>query len=269
MGNELVITTSPSRGELDRAVAALDALGVEYQRINPSPPLARVAVPALIMDRETRARLLDTAAGVVFSGWVEHRPAMAAMPEGPEPETVAAGACFARAAIMVLQPCVADDTKIRLVAHLAGNLAPVLPYLNAVMRQASYTPATSTLTYVEGDRMIALYPGRIAIAKADEIVDAWLTLDRIRQTVDETWAKRDGIAPCYETRKKPPALEIFKRLPGTNCGLCDETTCMAFALRLWAGKARVRQCTPLFLPEQEARRAALLEICAGLGVADE
>jgi ArsR family metal-binding transcriptional regulator len=268
MGNELVITTFPSRSEFDRAVAALDAVGADYQRIDPTPPLARVAVPTLVMDRETRALLIDNAPGVVFSGWVEHRPATVAMPEGPEPEPAGAGACFARAAIMVLQPCVADETKIRLVAHVAGGLAPVLPYLNAIMQHASYTPRSDTLTYTEGDRMIALHPGRIAIAKADEIVDAWLTLDRIRRQVEETWAARDRITPCYEPRQKPAALEIFKRLPGTNCGLCGETTCMAFALRIWGGKVTIRQCTPVFLPEQEARRSALLEICAGLGVAD-
>jgi len=111
MAKDLLTTTLPSRDEFARAVAALDDLGVEYQRIDPSPPLARVGVPALVMDPDTRARLVDTAAGVVFSGWVEHRPATAAMPEGPEPTV--AGPCFERAAIMVLQPCVADDTKIR------------------------------------------------------------------------------------------------------------------------------------------------------------
>ena len=167
---------------------------------------------------------------------------------------------------MVLQPCVADDTKIRLVTHLRGNLAPVLPYLNAVMQQASYTPGAETLTYMDQHRMVALYPRRITVAKADEIVDAWLTLERIRRVAEETWADRDRVTPCFERRKKPPALEIFKRLPGTNCGLCGEMTCMAFALRLGAGEVAVRQCTPVFLPEQDARRAALLEICAGLGV---
>jgi ArsR family metal-binding transcriptional regulator len=266
MGDELT-TTLPSWDELERAVTVLEAIGAEYRRIDPAPSLMRVAVPALIVDRETRACLLDKAPDIVFSGWVEHQQATASMPAGPEPDT--SGTCFARAAIMVLQPCVADETKIRLVAHLAGGLAPVLPYLNAVMRHASYTPTTDTLTYMEGDRMIALFPGRISIAKADEIVDGWLTLDKIRRTVEETWASRDCITPCYETRKKPPALEILKRLPGTNCGLCGERTCMAFALCIWAGKASIRQCTLVFLPEQEARRAALLEICAGLGVGDD
>jgi ArsR family metal-binding transcriptional regulator len=265
--DKLLTTTFPSREELDRALTALEHIGAPYRRIDPTPPLARVALPALVVNRETRARLVERGTDVIFSGWVEHRTPAAIMPEGPEPDTP--GACFQRAAIVVLQPCVADETKIRFTAHVQGDLAPVLPYLNAVMRIASFTPAAQTLTYMDRHRMVALYRHRITIAKADEIVDAWLILDGIRLLVEKTWATRDAIEPSYETRKRPPALEIWRRLPGTNCGVCGERTCMAFALRLWAGGARLRQCGPVFVPEQTARRAALVEICAGLGISDE
>lgn len=267
MEDELLTTTFPSREELQRALNTLEALGWGYLPIDPTLPLRRVAVSALVMSRETRARLTEQAPGVIFSGWVEHRRAKATMPVGPAPE--APGACFQEAAIIVLQPCVADDTKIRLTAHVRGDLAPVLPYLNAVMQTASYTPTTETLAYMDRYRMIVLYPRRITIAKADEIVDAWLILERIRLLVEDTWRRRGEIEPCYETHKRPPALEIYRRLRGTNCGLRGEMTCMAFALRLWAGEVRVRQCTPVFLSEHETRRSALLEICSGLGIRDE
>jgi ArsR family metal-binding transcriptional regulator len=267
MEGELLTTTFPSREELERALSTLEALGCSYLRIDPTPPLSRVALSALVMSRETRARLAEQAPGIILSGWVEHRTANAKMPEGPAPE--APGACFQGAAIMVLQPCVADDTKIRLTAHVRGDLGPVLPYLNTVMQTASYTPTTETLAYMDRYRMIVLYPRRITIAKADEIVDAWLILERICILVEDTWNRRGEIEPCYETRKRPPALEIYRRLPGTNCGRCGEMTCMAFALRLWAGEVRVRQCTPVFLSEHETRRSALLEICSGLGIRGE
>ncbi len=265
--DDLLTTTCPTLEELDRAMAALDRMGIPYRRIDPTPPLTRVALPALVVDREARARLAEYDPALIFSGWIEHRTPAARMPEGSRPET--RGACFDRAAIMVLQPCVADDTKIRLTAHVRGDLGPVLPYLNAVVGTASYTPAADSLTYMNGHRMVALFRHRITIAKADEIVDGWLTLDGIRLLVEKTWAARAAIEPSYETRKRPPALEIWKRLPGTNCGVCGETTCVAFALRLWAGKTHVRRCSPVFVPEQAARREALLEMCAGLGLPDE
>jgi len=169
---------------------------------------------------------------------------------------------------MVLGPCVADETKIRLIAHLKGDLGPVLPYLNAVIPQASYSPTAEILTFMEGYRMIALYRRRITIAKADEIVDGWLTLERIRRIVEHTWAGRSQIEPSFEIRKRPPAIEIFKRLPRTNCGRCGEPTCLAFAMRLWTGESSVGRCLPVFEEGGAAShlKEALIEICAGMGL---
>ncbi len=267
MPDDLLTTTFPARTEFQRAIAILETTGAAYEVIEPNPALSLVAIPALVMSREVRNTLEVTAPNIVFSGWVDYRAATAEMPDGPEPKEH--GVCFQRAAIMVLGPCVADETKIRLIAHLEGDMGPVLPYLNAVIPQASYTPAAETLTYMEEYRMIALYRQRITIAKADEIVDGWLTLERIRRLVLRTWNDRSRIEPCFETRRRPPAIEIFKRLPGTNCRRCGEMTCLAFAVRVWSGEGSVRTCLPVF---QEGGsfsqlREPLLEICAGMGLA--
>jgi ArsR family metal-binding transcriptional regulator len=118
--------------------------------------------------------------------------------------------------------------------------------------------------------MVALYPRRITIAKADEIVDAWLTLERIRQLVERTWADREHIAPCFETRKRPPTLEIYKRLPGTNCGQCGVATCLALATQAWMGAMSPRLCRPVFGEDGlfTHLKEPLLEICAGMGIID-
>jgi ArsR family metal-binding transcriptional regulator len=246
-----------------------EAIGGRCERIEPSPALSLVAVPALVMNKEERASLESAATDITFSGWVDYHSATSVMPEGPSPVGADQDGLFGRAAIMVLGPCVADMKKVRVIAHIDGDLAPVLPYLNSVLPQASYTPNTETLTFMDGYRMIALYPRRITIAKADEIVDAWLTLERIRLLVERTWRDREGIRPFFETRKKPPALEIFKRLPGTNCGRCGMPTCLALAIEAWMGKVSPRFCLPVFEKNGTFAhlREALLEICAGMGIA--
>jgi ArsR family metal-binding transcriptional regulator len=269
METDLLVTTFPVLTEFQRASTVLNTLGAAYKRIDPTPALSLVAIPALVMSREERATLESAAPDLTFSGWVDYEIPKATMPNGPAPEETEQSGSFRRTAIMVLAPCVADYKKIRLIAHLEGNLGPVLPYLNTVLPQASYTPTAETLTFMDGYRMIALYPRRITIAKADEIVDAWLTLERIRFLAVQTWSDRNSIAPFFETRKKPPALEIFKRLPGTNCGRCGDPTCLAFAMRVWTGEGSARRCLPVF--EEGGRfshlREALLEICAGMGIA--
>lgn len=195
-GDLLLQTTFQQPRELKRACEAFARLRLPYERIEPTAALARVVLPALVMTRDAREQLDSALPDQTVAGWVAHRPAVAELPLGPAP--IGEEAPFGRAAIVVLTPCVADDTKIPIIAHITGALEP-----------------------------------------------------------------------SFETRKRPPALEVFKRLPGTNCGLCEEITCMAFALRLWAGEVGVRQCTPVFLPEHEARRAALLEICSGLGISND
>lgn len=267
MEKDQFVTTFPAKEEFEKAVEALDTIGAAYERIDPSPALSRVAVPALVMPREVRGHLHTVAPTIVFSGWIDYRVAGVALPDGPAPEEE--GMCFRRAAIMVLAPCVADETKIRLIAHLEGDLGPVLPYLNAVMPQASFTPAADLLTFMDGYRMITLYRHRITIAKADEIVDGWLTLERIRRAVEHTWADRHQIEPSYEIHKRPPAIEIFKRLPRTNCGRCGQPTCLAFALRLWTGEGSISLCLPVFEDNGSAShlKEALSEICAGMGLA--
>ncbi|OHE23660.1 MAG: hypothetical protein A2X92_09885 [Syntrophus sp. GWC2_56_31] len=268
MEADLLVTTFPTMTEFQRALTALNAIGVACGRIDPTPALSLVAVPAIVMGREERSALESAAPDIAFSGWVDYHIPKVAMPDGPAPEDAAQSGCFRRAGIMVLGPCVADDKKIRLIAHLEGELNPLLPYLNAVLPHASYTPKAETLTFMDGYRMIALFPRRITIAKADEIVDAWLTLERIRFLAEQTWRDRDRIAPSFETRKKPPALEIFKRLPGTNCARCGTPTCLALAMHIWTGETAVRRCLPVF--EEGGTfshlREPLLEICAGMGI---
>jgi len=267
MSTDLTVTTFPAPEELNRAVTVLETLGALYQRIEPSPEQSLVALPALVMSREVRGRLQAAAPTITYSGWVDYRASDVETPQEP-PQEPSPGDCYRRSTIMFLGSCVADETKIRLISHLEGDLGPALPYLNAVIPQASYTPAAETLTFMAGYRMIALYRQRITIAKADEIVDAWRTLAGIRQLAEQTWNDRNTIEPSFEARKKPPAIEIFKRLPRNNCGRCGEPTCLAFATRVWAGGASVRLCLPVFEESDKFYylREALLEICAGMGI---
>ena len=222
--------------------------------------------PALVVDSETRSKLQSGELGTFFCcGWVDHRPAAIRPPE-LEPRKFSED-IFGRVAVMVLAPCVADDARVRIIAHIAGDLTESFPYLNAEMREGRYNPHAPNFTFMDQYRMVTLYPHRIAIAKADEIVDVWRVLEALRCRMNDVWARRAEISPSYEMREKPPALEIYKRLPKTNCRVCGEATCLAFAVKLWMGEAELEQCEPAWSGTHNHLKYALLEICAGLGVA--
>jgi len=263
-----VITTFPSREEGRKAQARLDGRALTYEAVSPDPGYSKVGTPALVLGTEARAALTDGRGDpVICAGFVKYRPAVIRVPA--EPPRGFEEDVFGEAAVVVLAPCVADATKIRFITHLTGDLAEVFPYMNAEMKEASYNARGPTFTFMEGYRLISMYPRRIAVAKADEIVDGWRTLEAIRRRANETWARRGEIEPSYEMRQKPPALEIFKRLPRTNCRACGEATCLAFAVRVHAGEADVRRCRPVFKGEYERLKDALLEVCRAVGAVGE
>jgi ArsR family metal-binding transcriptional regulator len=262
-----LVGTFPRRSEFVKARAALESLSLPYEVIRPEPGFRNVGVPAIVLDSQTQTALYERyPEAFTCSGWVDYRPAAVEVPQ--ETPRTFKNDVFGEAAVMVLAPCVADPTRIRIIAHLSGDLSEVFPYLNAEMREASYNLHGPTFTFMEGYRMISVYPRRIAVAKADEIVDAWRTLEMIRLRANDVWTRRGEIEPSYEMREKPPALEIFKRLPRTNCRACGEKTCLAFALRVWSGESAASRCRPVFAGEFAHLKSALVEICAGLGVAE-
>jgi ArsR family metal-binding transcriptional regulator len=263
-----VLTTFATLDEYARAARLLAQRGIAHRLISPEPAYAHVGCPALVLEEEDKATFLREGGLDVFcAGWVDFREPAHAVPDAAPPaddENL-----LGRFAVMLLAPCVADFRKLRLTAHVAGDASVVMPYLNAEMPQASYMANVPVLSFLDGHRMISLSAQRITIAKADDIVDAWAVLEKLRRLVNDVWARRGEITPSHELRRRPSALEIHRRLPGTNCGECARPSCTAFAWAVWRGDERVSGCVPVFEGERGDLKDALLSICAGLGLSAE
>ena len=243
----------------------LDGCAASYRILPPQMGYAAVGISALIIEEQDRSLFgRPDAAMIITAGWVEFRESHHIVP-AVQPATYS-NDIFGRAAIMVLQPCIADPDKLRAIAYISGNLAEVFPYMNAVRKDAFYNVDGPTFTFMDQYRMLSLYASRIAMAKVDDIVDIWRTLESLRIFCNECWQNRQAIEPSFELRKKPAALQIFLRLPRTNCGLCGEKTCIAFALKLWSGQISLFQCKQVFDGHYVHLREPLFEICAGLGI---
>ncbi len=164
-------------------------------------------------------------------------------------------------------PCMADEKKIRLIGYFNRQITEILPYINAVIKGASYNKGASTLTYAKGRRLINLYNIKITIAKADDIIDAWAVLDEVKNLVNDTYRRRDTIKPSYEEKVKVTALQIYGWLPKTNCRACGEATCLAFAVKLLLGEQKISKCAPLSSEQKfSENRKIMQEMTEALGV---
>ena len=164
-------------------------------------------------------------------------------------------------------PCIADQKKIRLIAYFSRDISEIMPYLNAVIKGASYNKNAPTLTFTKGRRVINLYNLKVTIAKADDIIDAWNILDELKELINKTYQNRDKIKPNYEEKVKITALQIYGWLPKTNCKACGEATCLAFAVKLLLGEQKLENCKPLFVEGKfKENKLIMQDLTAALGL---
>lgn len=265
---ESSVTTFPNQVEYNRARALLDGLGLAYDVLDPDPGYLTVAVPGIVLSDTAMRELARRGTGeLVCSGWAPYRPTTAPIetdePAGYDDDIVGI------VATMVFAACITDQKGVRMLAHLSGDLTEVFPYLNAEMPAARFNPKGPSLTFMELHRLVTLYPRRIAIAKADDLRDAWRLLALVRRQANETWARRAAITPSYEARRPATLFEIVKCLPRLNCGECDEATCTAYAAALLNGQTTLERCRPLLTAEYAHLREAVVDLCAGLVEAAE
>jgi ArsR family metal-binding transcriptional regulator len=167
--------------------------------------------------------------------------------------------------IIQVLPCIADAAKIRFHAEPCADLQEVLPYLNAVLPGAIYNHDAPALTFTKEDRIVSVFPRRITGAKASDVEDARAVLAWLTDLINDTWARRAEIRPCYERRERLSPLAIYKLLPGTNCGRCGVPTCLAFAVRLTGQEAPAGHCLPLLEGQHPQKRDLLVELLSAAG----
>ncbi|MBC7237559.1 MAG: Fe-S cluster protein [Chloroflexi bacterium] len=133
-----------------------------------------------------------------------------------------------------------------------ADLSEVMPYLNAVWKDAQYDHRAKVLIRRSGQHAIAIRPHEVAVSNALDRADAQRLVEELIAEINAVWQRRDEITPQTEMRRRPTAMEVYKQLPRTNCRACGQSSCYNFALHLLAGDVRLTDCAPL---TEEARRA--------------
>ena len=163
-------------------------------------------------------------------------------------------------------PCIADPTKIRVIASFSNHVEDVFPYLNATLKNIAYVPAAKIITMKKDHRLISIYPHMVTIAKADDEDDAKATLQWLKDLINDAWERRGSITPSYEAHQLLRPLDVYSLLPKKNCKLCGEMTCLAFAVKLLQGSRNTEQCPLLKEKEYLAGGERLSEVLGAIGV---
>lgn len=165
----------------------------------------------------------------------------------------------------MLPECNPMAETINAIANLSEDISEALPYLASLIKVCTYDDETKTLTFRHEGKDVALYPRQIAVTKLSDREEAKQVLAELKDLINTTYENRHNIQPCYKKSRELKYLDVFKLLPGTNCGECGQQTCLAFAARLVQQETNIAQCSPLFSGQFEEKRGKLLDMLQAAG----
>jgi ArsR family metal-binding transcriptional regulator len=144
--------------------------------------------------------------------------------------------------------------------NITADIGTAFPYLNAVLEDSIYDHENSILIGMGNGKRYAFRSHEINLGMvADPQKASEMAKDAV-EFVNRVWADRNNITPSFKERKKPPAFEIYKLLPGKNCKECGYATCLAFAADLRSGAVDLDKCTMLLKPEYSDTREKIIKL---------
>ncbi len=143
-----------------------------------------------------------------------------------------------------LLPCIADVSKFRIIARLEPQLGGALKLLEPLFPRARYSERIGALIIQKGNVLITLYSnGNVTMTMISSEAEARAVLEGLKETINK--AITSGVTPVPREKVKVDHAEVYKYLPKTDCKICGEQSCYAFAIRLIGGETTLEKCTPL------------------------
>jgi ArsR family metal-binding transcriptional regulator len=140
----------------------------------------------------------------------------------------------------------------------------LIPFMARFIRGGAFHPDGPVLAFEEEHKLISFWSDRIVICRADDLLDAWILVRTAIELVMQAWRRKDTILPEEKARLGIGAIEIFRRLPATNCGLCGHKGCMEFSMLLLTGRSRLEECKPAH--EKSDHRKSLEWLMRAIGL---
>jgi ArsR family metal-binding transcriptional regulator len=211
------------------------------------PKFCQGLVPSSIVLTEGVPNFVDGLRnrGAPISGTITYSPINREIPqaESPDPmwEEILGGLRLKN-----VRPSVTDSHRLRVEVVPAKRLDSLIPYMARLIKGGAFRPDLPGLVFEEGHRLIAICPDEIVICRVDDMLDMWIMLRTAVDLVCEAYERRFTLEPEYFPRQGVGPTEIFRRLPGRDCGECGNRTCMEFARGIITGRCLPEECLPLF-----------------------
>lgn len=141
--------------------------------------------------------------------------------------------------------CLPDSTHFNIIMDLDESIEDLFPYLAARLTGCTYTHGTGFINLMDAGHIVSIYPTRITLTDVVDPGEAESLCEEYFKHIQDVKATRCSIVPVFQKRSTVTVLDIFRSLPKTNCGLCEATTCLAFAAKVFRREESIGGCEPV------------------------
>ncbi|MDY6934930.1 MAG: (Fe-S)-binding protein [Spirochaetota bacterium] len=139
--------------------------------------------------------------------------------------------------------CTMDDNSPWAIDfRLYEDISHLFPYINSIAPDSRYFTNPHYIRFSLDGKNCVLYPRSVIITPLEDRVQARQFIDRFFSFINDIEARMNFVEPDDSVFTQAPVIEIYKKLPGTNCGDCGYKTCMAFACAVGAGEIELACC---------------------------
>jgi ArsR family metal-binding transcriptional regulator len=139
-------------------------------------------------------------------------------------------------------PCLAEPGKIVVIGKPSRALSEVIPYLASLPGVIAFNPDGLALTFRRRPGFMTIFPEQVVITQVKDVEEGMQLLAALTDAVNAVWFERDQLIPVNARRLSARPLDVWQLLPRTNCRVCGEATCMAFAVLLIQGERTLLEC---------------------------
>jgi ArsR family metal-binding transcriptional regulator len=167
--------------------------------------------------------------------------------------------------IKEISPCTADPERIKFLAQADKPLKDVLPVLYLAIPNAKYSEKLGALNYTHQQHLITIFAnGRIGMTYVKDRNEADQLVKEARKLINRAliYLKTHG-KPSQEmvqAKKELNPVKIYELLPKTNCKMCGEQGCFAFAAKLLNGEKTLQDCPTLDSGEYATKKVQIKKI---------
>ncbi|MEW6137547.1 MAG: (Fe-S)-binding protein [Thermodesulfobacteriota bacterium] len=244
----------PDSEALSRALHSTPASDLTAELLEVPSFCRGIAPPSLVVSGNVERFLGGLRSkGIPVSGVIAYSASKRDAPAAP-PADPTWKECVGGLRVVSLRRSLSDPRKLRLDAAPIKPLGDLVGIMARIIRGGSYRPARRILAFEEDQRLVVITSTSLSFCRTEDLLDTWIMLRTAVELIRQAWENRHALEPERHPRSGLGANEIFRRLPGSNCGRCGATTCMEFALGIFTTRRTLEDCPPLL---EESNRALL------------